>query len=441
MSNTTESIRDGRSAEERRAALLERLNPMKMDLRYQLGLLGLLGFVLLPQLFYPGQMETHSIIGFLYLIMFAMSWDVVSGYTGQLSFGHAFFFVVGGYTSAILNIQHGLTPLLSIPIAVVAAAAAGVVVGVPALRLRGPYLSLVTLIVPIIMLKLFRLYNDSFTPFGLPIAPDGLGGTSGVGIPDNLIGTAETAAVQASWIANFFPQYGTDQVRLLSEYYVSLGLMVLILVVLLAVTRSTAGDIFTAIREDEDAVSAAGLNPAKFKLFAFVLSGVVGGLAGAAFVHTSGAVAAPGPLLGGAGQASSPISMSINVIIISILGGTGTIVGPIVGAVFFAVSNTVIGGVETTIPLVGKSLGALKPLPLLFAAMLVLFYLPGGLLRGGIRAGRFALAVARGEKRLRDAQVRERLESTALGQIVRNYRRDLREELREITDPNRGENR
>jgi branched-chain amino acid transport system permease protein len=439
MASETESIRRGSTAEERRQAVLEQLNPVTMELRYQLGLLGVAAFLLLPTQLFPDQMGQFT--GLLYLMMFAMSWDAVSGYTGQLSFGHAFFFAVGGYATAILNLQHGIHPFASIPIAVVVAAIAGVVVGLPALRLRGPYLSLVTLIVPVIMLKLFRLYNDSFTPFGIPIAPEGLGGTSGVGIPDSLFGTAAGDAVQVGWLQGYFPEYTTFQLSVISEYYASLGVFLLVLVVLLAVTRSTAGDVFTAIREDEDAVSAAGLNPAKFKLFAFVLSGTVGGLAGAAYVHTSVAVAGPGPLLGGAGQASSPISMSINVIIISILGGTGTIVGPVVGAVFFAASETVISSIDATLPLLEVAVSQLRPLPLLVSAMLVLFYLPGGLLRGGIRGGRFTLAVARGEERLRDARLRERFESTALGQIARTYRRELREELRELTDRDRGGDR
>lgn len=432
MSN--ESIRRGSSTAERRAVLLRKLNPLTMPLRYQFGLLGLLGFVLLPTQLYPDQMGPF--VNLLYLVMFAMSWDLVSGYTGQLSFGHAFFFAIGGYGSAILQMQHGLPAYISIPLATGLAALGGILVGVPALRLRGPYLSLVTLIVPVIFVKLLILFNDSLIIklgfLEIPLAPQGLGGTSGLaGLPQMLFSTSESAVVTTS----------DFQMAVLSEYYFSLGLFVLILIGLLAVTRSSAGDVFTAIREDEDAVSAAGLNPAKFKLFAFVLSGTVGGLAGAAFVHTSVAIAQPGPLLGGAGQAGSPIQVSINVIIMSILGGTGTIVGPVVGAVFFGATNAIIDSMSFTVPLVGKSMSALKPLPLLIAAIVVLFYMPGGILRGSIRAGRFLLAYNRGEKDLDDLQFREKFEESVPGQIVAKYRRELREELGQMTEPDRGDNR
>lgn len=414
MSN--ESVGFGSSTEDRRKVVLERLNPVKMKLRHQLGLLGLAGFVLLPTQLYPDQMGPF--IQLVYLIMFAMSWDAVSGYTGQLSFGHAFFFAVGGYTSAVLNLQHGVTPLLSIPSGMVLAAVGGIAVGVPALRLRGPYLSLVTLIVPIILAKLFILFSEELIVFGIPIAPGGLGGQSGVGITDPLFGPVSNAVFTVS----------DYQMGVLSDYYFSLGLMGLVLAVLLAVTRSSAGTVFTAIREDEDAVAAAGLNPAKFKLFAFVLSAAVGGLAGAAYVHT---YASPQPLaLLGTGN----VQMSIDVIIMAILGGTGTIVGAAVGGVFFGVSQAVIGGIDATVPLLNVAVSDLRPLPLLVVAMLVLFYLPGGLLRGGIRGGRFALAYSRGEKDLDDLDLREKFDDTALGQIVGRYRRELRDEMDTVND-------
>ncbi|WP_255198596.1 branched-chain amino acid ABC transporter permease [Halorarius litoreus] len=424
MSN--ESIRRGSTAAERREVLLSKLNPLNMPLRFQIGLLGLVGFVLLPTQFYPSEMGPF--INLLYLIMFAMSWDVVSGYTGQLSFGHAFFFAIGGYGSAILQMQHGLPAYISIPLATVLAAIGGVVVGIPALRLRGPYLSLVTLIVPVIFVKMLILFNDSLVVFGIPLAPEGLGGTSGLaGLPQALFSTSPSAVVTT---VDF-------QQSVLYEYYFSLALFGLILVTLLAVTRSSAGDVFTAIREDEDAVSAAGLNPAKFKLFAFVLSGTVGGLAGAALVHTSVAIAQPGPLLGGAGQAGSPIQVSINIIIMSILGGAGTIVGPVVGAITFAATNALIASLDFTVPLVNKSVAALKPLPLLVAAMFILFYLPGGIVPASIRGGRFALAYRRGEKDLSDLEFREKLDDTVVGQIIRNYR----QEINEITGSSGGDSR
>lgn len=406
----------------RRRELLAQLNPLRMDLRYRLGLLGLVVMALVPTQMTP--LDLSPLVGLVFLMMFAMSWDAVSGYTGQLSFGHAFFFAVGGYGSAVLNLQHGLHPLVSIPVATLLAAVGGVLVGLPALRLRGPYLSLVTLIVPLIMAQLFILWNDSLVVkvlgFELPVAPDGFGGRSGLpAAPDPIIAPSPRAVVEV-------PGF---QMQVLGNYYLALGLLVVILVVLLAVTRSTAGSVFTAIREDENAVATAGLNPEKFKLFAFVLSGAVGGLAGAVFVHTLAGYPQPPSILN--------IDLSINVIVMSILGGMGTIVGPIVGAAFFGVMNAVLENVQTlpvigavlqpvlSLPVVGGFVGNLlkKPLPLLAAAMVVLFYMPEGILPASVRIGRNVLARVRGE----ETQGRVVLADTPLGTVVETYREELDE--------------
>jgi len=161
-------------------------------------------------------------------------------------------------------------------------------------------------------------------------------------------------------------------------------------------------------------------------VFAFVLSAAVGGLAGAAYIHT---VATPSPrsLLGGipGGPSGSPIQVSINVIIMSILGGTGTIVGAAVGAIFFGASTAVISGIDATVPVLGVAVADLKPLPLLTAAMVVLVFLPGGLVRFGIRAGRNVLAVSRGEDP--EEPLTESFGDSVVGEIVEKYRQDVEE--------------
>lgn len=414
------------STDERLSQVLSNLNPLNMPLRYQLGLVGLAGFLLVPVNLFPD--ELGPFIRLMYLMMFAMSWDVVSGYTGQLSFGHAFFFALGGYSSVILNTQHGLSPALSIPIAMVVAAIGGVVVGLPALRLRGPYLSLVTLIVPVIMAKLFILFNDGLTPFGIPLAPEGLGGRSGLAIPDPIISTSPQAVVSVDTSQLFGQWFSGFQLSMLGEYYISFVLFLVILIVLLAVTRSSAGEVFTAIRESEDAVESVGLNPAKFKLFAFVLSGAVGGLAGAAFVHTSVAIAQPAALLG-----TANIQMSINVIVMTILGGLGTIVGAAVGGILFGGTQWIIENFVTfTIPVIEMTGEDLKPLPLLAIAMAALVFAPGGAVRENIELGREVLATIRGE----EVGGEEPMDNP-VGDIVANYR----EELDDITGDDGGDDR
>ena len=386
--------------------LLAGLHPRNLALRQQIGLLGIIGLTALPVALFPLQLAPF--IGIVFLMIFAMSWDVVSGYTGQLSFGHAFFFAVGGYTSAILNVQHGMHPFVSIPVAMVVTAIAGIVIGLPALRLRGSYLSLVTLIVPLILAKLFILWNDelvlSILGVTIPLVPEGFGGRSGLNSPPQVLFAPSTNAVVT--VESF-------RMQVLTNYYLALGLFVLILAVLLVITRSSTGDIFEAIREDEDTVAAVGLSPTKFKLFAFVLSGVIGGLAGAVFVHSMAGYPQPAAILN--------LQLSITVIVVTILGGVGTIVGAAVGALFYGVSANFLSGLELTVPILNQSISNLRPVPLMTIAVLIGIYVPNGLVPGSIRAGRQLLARLRGEDHDADSG------PTALSQIASKYRKDLQD--------------
>ena len=339
-----------RTAEDSRAGegIVDLLDPRNLPLRYHIGIVGLVVLALIP--FGVPEITMLKITGALYLGMFAMSWDAVSGYTGEISFGHALFFTIGGYSSALLNLEMGVDPLLSIPIGMVLAAVAGVLIGVPALRLHGPYLSLITLIAPLILMQLFIFYSDIF------------GGEIGLPRPEPLVTADEYLLV------------------VVGNYYIALALFVFVLGVLLAVTRSNAGAVFTAIREDPDAVSASGINPAKFKIFAFVLSGAIGGLAGAAFVHTPIGGPQPSQLLN--------LVVSIEVIIASVLGGMGTIVGAAIGGMFFFLFSDYLDGIEATIPFTDLAVGDASFLVFAVVTLVILYFAPGGMLRWGLFGGR-----------------------------------------------------
>ncbi|MFB6269605.1 MAG: branched-chain amino acid ABC transporter permease [Halobacterium sp.] len=335
------------------------LDPRTLALRHRIGLvaLALLGTAPLwvPLLYAGGQGLLHlrTLTAAMFFGMFAMSWDAVSGYTGQISFGHSLFFTVGGYGSALLNLGWGVPPVLAVVLATLLAAAVGVLVGVPALRLEGPYLSLVTLVAPLILLQVFVVYSDVF------------GGELGISNPAPLVETGSFAQETTAF------------------FYVAFGLFVAILVVLLAVTRSDAGAVFTAIREDEQAVAAAGLNPAKFKIFAFVLSAAVGGVAGAVFVHTIGKPS-PSQLL--------VLTVSTEVIIASVVGGMGTITGAAVGGMFLSVFRSWLSNVTATVPGLGLAVGKLDLVIFAVGTLALLFYLPGGLVRWGVVRGRALLS-------------------------------------------------
>lgn len=336
-----------------------------LPLRYYVGGVGVVALAVLPMGLTAPQLA--SLTPVLFLIMFAMSWDFVSGYTGQISLGHTFFFALGGYGTTIFSLQHGLHPVFSICIGVVLAALGGIVIGIPALRVRGPFLALVTLIAPLVFLQ-FAILFDNELPY---IAPNGLGGIAGFTTPNRAIaGIDQNALITTdSWA-----------MAMIIEYYVVFAFLIAIGALLFAITRSQTGDVFTAIRENEDAVAAVGLNPAKYKIFAFVVSGAVGGLAGALFAHSSpGNPIQPEYIL--------QLTLAIEIIVIAVFGGMGTIVGAAVGALFFASFGLLVDIIDFTIPLVGQPLSSFMPAPLFVIAALILMFRPQGLLPAAIQLG------------------------------------------------------
>jgi len=219
--------------------------------------------------------------------IFAASWDLLSGFTGQMNFGHALFFGVGAYTAALLNLHAHLSPWGSIPLGALAAVLAGLVIGIPCLRLKGTYLALTTLAFPIILMGIV---------FAIPQVTGGELGISGL---ERLSGSR------------------------LTDYYITVGIMLALGTIMWKITHSNTGLIFHAIREDELAVRTAGINTTRYKLLAFCLSGFFAGISGGLYAH----------FMRIAGPANLEVSMSFTVVIWAIFGGVVTIYGPI-GAVF-----------------------------------------------------------------------------------------------------------
>ena len=358
---------------------LDLLDPFTIPPRHIIGIAGLLLLAIAP--FFVEQITLLRLMGALYFAMFAMSWDSVSGYTGDISFGHALFFTMGGYTTALLNLEFGLPLWITIPAGVFMAALAGLAIGFPALRLRGPYLSLLTLIAPLILLQLFIFYSGIF------------GGELGLPSPDPL--------VDLPW----------DE-RVIANYYIALGLFTFILGLLWTVTRSDAGLIFYAIRQDPDAVASAGLNVAKFRIFAFVLSGAVGGLAGAFFVHSVVGGPQPSQLL--------DLLVSIEVIVATIIGGIGTIVGAAIGGLFFYLAIDWLARSEATIPLLDVTVADANFLIFAFLTLLILYYAPGGMLRWVLDGAETVCRIKRGEPPEGGPEERSVVE-----QIADRYRREI----------------
>jgi len=254
--------------------------------------------------------------------IFAASWDLLSGFTGQISFGHALFFGVAAYTSALLNLNVSLPPWLTIPLGALAAVVAGLVVGVPCLRLRGTYLALATLAFPLILTGVVF------------VIPDITGGELGVSGLDRLSDSR------------------------VNEYYIAVTVMVVLGFVMWKITDSKTGIIFHAIREDEVAARASGINTTRYKLLAFCLSGLFAGIAGGLYVH----------FMRIAGPSTLELMLSFQVIIWAIFGGIATIYGPIAGAFILVLLMEFL----TVAPEIRMLLFAIM-------VMLVLLFMPEGL--------------------------------------------------------------
>lgn len=187
-------------------------------------------------------------------VILAVSWDLLSGYTGMLNFGHALFFGVGAYVSALLYKYLSWQPWVTIPLSALAATLTGLLTCIPALRLRGSYLSLFTLSFPVVLYGIIRAF------------PDVTGGGRGIyGLP-RLSGSP------------------------IGEYYICLIIMIISVLIMWKLTDSSnrnvrTGILFEAIREDEITARASGINTITYKLVAFAVGGFFAGLAGGLYAH------------------------------------------------------------------------------------------------------------------------------------------------------------
>lgn len=261
-------------------------------------------------------------------VIFAVSWDVLSGYTGLVNFGHALFFGVGAYSSALLYKYLGWQPWLTIPLGAVAATLIGVITCQPALKLRGPYLSLLTLSFPLMLYGIvYALPNITGGPYGI------------WGIP----------VISESRVV---------------EYYVVLIVMTVSVLIMWKLTDAGSryirtGLIFHAVREDEIAARATGINTIRYKVLAFAVGGFFAGIAGGLYAHVQ-MIAAPEALT---------MTMSFQVIIWVIFGGIVSIYGPV-------------AGVYTLFPLLEflrGVIGKYNYLILAILVILVLLFMPQGI--------------------------------------------------------------
>ena len=258
-----------------------------------------------------------------YYVILACSWDLLSGFTGNINFGHAFFIAGAGYTGALLNLNLGWQYWLTLPVGGIIAALFGLLVGVVTLRLKGPYFASVTFCFGTLLYKLFMVSSKS------------LGGEEGL---------SGIAPLSDSPLGN---------------YYFSGIFMVAVIVGLYFLSKSPFGLILRSIGENETASEGSGINTTYFKVVAFMISAAIAGVAGAMYAHVQMHV----------GPEMAHDSLSALILMMTMIGGMRSIIGPIMGAYLLTLVNESL-----------RFMGELRLLIYSGAVVAVILFAPKGLL-------------------------------------------------------------
>jgi branched-chain amino acid transport system permease protein len=259
-----------------------------------------------------------------YFGVFAMSWDLLFGFAGEVNFGPTFLVGLGAYGAGILNSETGLPIPVCVLFGTLLAIAGGLLLAVPALRLSGPYFGLTTLVAVLLLQQMVTVFAK-YT-----------GGEIGLTIPDVL---------------------SIDDA---TNYWIALGTMAISGAVLFGLSRSALGLILQACGQDPVEAQALGFNVAKHKLAAFCVSALFSGLAGAMLIFYLG-TASPGTVI--------DIAVGVQVIIAAVLGGRRTILGAALGAVVLIVAGELL-----------RPLGQLSTFIVSAVALLAILFMPQGLL-------------------------------------------------------------
>lgn len=311
---------------------VDRRNPLKIA-----GLVGLVVVLLAyPQLFTLPFQQHIAILIFLNALM-AVGWNILGGYTGQVSLGNTVFFGVGAYTSTILLKNFLISPWVGMLVGIVLSVLLALVVGYPCFRLAGHYFAIATIAVGEIL-------------YTAVINTQELGAAVGIPLP----------ILPESWINMEF--HGTDKAP---YYYIILAFLTVALVAVYKIERSKLGFYFRAIKEDPVGAKALGVNITNYKLIAFVLSAIFTSIAGTFYAQY---VLFIDP------YSTIYLMVSITMCLMAVLGGLGTLWGPLIG------SAVLIGISESTRVMLGGTGKAIDLVIYGLLVMVVAVYQPNGLM-------------------------------------------------------------
>jgi branched-chain amino acid transport system permease protein len=253
----------------------------------------------LPSLITDRYFQHIMVLSCIFVIL-ASSWNLLAGYAGLLNLGHAAFFGIGAYSSALLTIHTGISPWLGLFAGAAVSAVFGIGLGVPAFRLRGPYLAITT----IGFSEIIRLVSMNW-----------------VDLTRGSLGLSEIPP-----LTPIQPWQGF-KIEFVSErnaYYVLLVAVILTLFLVKKLVKSEFGLTLESMREEEDGAESIGINTSQYKLAVFMISAALAGFAGGLYAHYV--------------RLLSPENLGLHetftILTMVAVGGIGTFVGPIIGAVF-----------------------------------------------------------------------------------------------------------
>ncbi|MFZ0241625.1 MAG: branched-chain amino acid ABC transporter permease [Desulfobacterales bacterium] len=242
----------------------------------------ILGLLALP-LVMPGMYWQRVVSIVCIYALLALSFDFLAHYVGLVSLGGAFFVGVGGYLTAILNTQLGLSPLVTIPAAALIGGVLCTLMLLPCLPLRGVYFAIVTLMYPLFLARVIE-------------ALDILGGTDGILGIDSF---------PSAWL----------------EQYFVIAMTLLLLFALRRLVNTDLGLVLRAVKDNDQAVRASAMNVTRYRALAVFIAAAIGCLAGACLVH----------IYMWTGISTFALDFSVLPIAATVIGGSGTLVGPLLG--------------------------------------------------------------------------------------------------------------
>ena len=231
------------------------------------------------------------------LLIFATlgeAWNIITGFAGQTSFGHAAFFGIGAYTSSVLLYRFNISPWIGMFVGAAAAAAVAAIISYPCFRLKDSYFAIATLAVAEIIKQLFVSWDfvEGATGISLPILDDSL----------------------------WFMQFNSSK---LPYIYIALGLFAIVIVICNYIENSKMGFYLKAIRESHEVAESIGVNTTNYKTYAMIISAALSAFAGTIYAQY---ILYIDPFM------LFTLDISIKIVLVTVLGGIGNIYGPIIGA-------------------------------------------------------------------------------------------------------------